>query len=156
MSLYGKPKSAIDTKREKWLIRQNRYWTNTTFLKFSTRVGEIYEVDFGENIGSEFSGRHLALCLCDTTTYNERVLVIPLTTQYERYNLKDVFETTAYFSKDVVIKAGVVINEAKYISKMRIFKTSMILGEPVTDKLIPIAHVDLTKEQLERFKKFIV
>ena len=152
---YDRPKSNKEIGREAWLQRQQYYWRNKTTLKFNTVVGEIYEVDFGENIGSEFSGRHLALCLSDTTSYNDRVLVIPLTTKYEMYNIQDVIETTSYV-ENKPIKAGVVINEARYISKMRIFKTSIILKESEEDKRIPVGKIKLTQKQLTKFRSFVV
>lgn len=152
--MYGnKPQSNKDIGREKWLERQRYYWRSTSFLRFNTVAGEIYEVDFGENIGSEFSGRHLALCLNDTTSYSDRVLVIPLTTKYEEYNLQDIIETKSYVNGKM-IKAGVVVNEFRYISKMRIFKTSVILDEDSEDKRIPVGKIKLSKKQLAKFRSF--
>ena len=75
------------TQQETWLRRLNCYWKKTSFPKFNTHIGEIYEVDFGENVGTEFSGRHLAVCLSDTNFSQERMLVIPLSTKYAEYNI---------------------------------------------------------------------
>lgn len=119
--------------RTNWITRQQSYWNNMAFPRYITRIGEIYEIDFGENIGTEFSGVHLAVCLSNTSPDQERVLVIPLTTKYMEYNVnpKDIVCTRA--TNGAMIKAGAVIGEAKWISKKRIFKVSYILGESQED-----------------------
>ena len=137
--------------REAYIRRLEMYWRNKTGLKFNTYIGEIYEVDFGENVGSEFSGRHLALCLSDTKITEDRMLVIPLSTKYEQYNLTDIIECTSYVNNKP-IKGGIVLNEVKFISKMRIFKTSNILNESKEDTRIAVGKVDLTKDQIKKFK----
>ena len=70
--------------KEAYLKRLRYYWTTKNYRNFNTNIGEIYEVDFGENVGTEFSGRHLAVCLNDTTAFEDRVLVIPITTKIHR------------------------------------------------------------------------
>ena len=85
--------------REAYLRRLNYYWGAKNFPRLCTHIGEIYEVDFGENVGSEFSGRHLAVCLSETTIHQDRVMVIPLTTKYRQYNLKHIVNTKSYNGK---------------------------------------------------------
>ena len=89
--------------RQAFLRRLKCYWSAKGFPRFNTYIGEIYEIDFGENAGSEFSGRHLAICLSDTSIAEDRMLVIPITTKYEKYNFQDNFRTfkrkfSVYFS----------------------------------------------------------
>lgn len=138
--------------KEAYIKRLRHYWTTKNYRNFNTNIGEIYEVDFGENVGTEFSGRHLAVCLNDTTAFEDRVLVIPITTKYEEYNLTDIVECES-FVEGKTIKGGIVINEARFISKLRIFRYSNILEESVYDRRIAVGKIELTKEQLERFKK---
>jgi uncharacterized protein YifN (PemK superfamily) len=138
--------------REAWLRRLNIYWHKTVFPRFITRIGEIIEVDFGENVGTEFSGRHLAVCLSETTQYSDRVLVIPLTTKFEIYNLsnEDIIDTVSSSGKP--IKAGVVIGEARWISKHRIFRVSKILDDSEFTSSFIKGRIEVTKEQLKRWK----
>ena len=138
--------------REAWLRRLNIYWHKTVFPRFITRIGEIIEVDFGENVGTEFSGRHLAVCLSETTQYSDRVLVIPLTTKFEIYNLsnEDIIDTLSTSGKP--IKAGVVIGEARWISKHRIFRVSKILDDSEFTSSFIKGRIEVTKEQLKRWK----
>ena len=114
--------------RSAWLKRQQRYWDSTKGPRFNTHIGEIYEVDFGMNIGDEFSGRHLALCLSDTTHSEERMTVIPLSTKYMEYNLQYEIHVTSYVD-DKPIDAGVVLDEPRLISKLRVAQLE-ILSSP--------------------------
>lgn len=66
-----------------WFKRQITY---TTFLYqnelyYTLRQGEVYEVDFGRNVGSEINERHYAVILHDSNDSSQNVLVCPLTTK---------------------------------------------------------------------------
>lgn len=148
---YDRQRSA----REAYLRRLQCYWKSRSPMRFNTYIGEIYEVDFGENVGSEFSGRHLGICLNNTKITEDRVLIIPITSAYIKYNLTDIVECTS-FVDDKPIKGGVVLNEARFVSKIRIFKTSNILQESEDDMRIAVGQVKLTEEQLERFRRIDV
>ena len=141
--------------REAWLRRVQNYWNVISFPKFNTRVGEIYEVDFGENVGTEFSGRHLAVCLLDTMPNQERTIVVPLTTKYEEYNIdpRNIIQTMS--DTGIEIKAGVVLGEARWISKVRIFRNSIILGEDASNLLNKIVkgRVRVSRYQLALWSK---
>ena len=139
--------------REAYVKRLRYYWNAKNFPRICTHVGEIYEVDFGENVGSEFSGRHLAICLSDTTIHQDRVMVIPLTTKYKQYNLKHIVDTTAF--NGTRIHAGVMLNEATLISKLRLFQTSLIVGEDKygDDDKYAVGQIKLTKSQLKLFRE---
>ena len=137
--------------REAWIKRLNKYWNSFSYPHFITRVGEIYEVDFGMNVGLEFSGSHLAVCLQDTTPSQERMLVVPMTTKMEDYNIssEDIVETTSTNGK--LIRGGVVLGEATHISKLRIFRASKILEED--DSVVnPVkGKIKLTKATIKRW-----
>lgn len=137
--------------KEAWLRRLEGYWITKNFPRVHTHVGEIYEIDFGENVGSEFSGRHLAICLSETNISQDRILVIPLTTKFRQYNLEHIIKTTSYNGKE--IHAGVMLNEAKLVSKIRIFDKSLILEEYEDDGIRAVGKINLTKKQLKTFKE---
>lgn len=137
--------------QEAWLRRLQIYWNTPTAPHFITRVGEIYEVDFGMNPGTEFSGRHLAICLRDSMPSQEKMLVIPLTTKFIEYNIaeEDMIETISTNGKE--IKAGAVVGEATWISKIRIFECSKILEEhPDTTTLVK-GFIEVSKNNLKRW-----
>lgn len=142
------------TQQETWLRRLNCYWKKTSFPKFNTHIGEIYEVDFGENVGTEFSGRHLAVCLSDTNFSQERMLVIPLSTKYAEYNISksDMVDTKSLTKNVQRIHGGIVLAEAKWISKIRVFQTSLILKEKEADSVVK-GRIKVTNSQLKRWCK---
>ena len=137
--------------QEAWFRRLKIYLKSPTSPRFITRVGEIYEVDFGMNPGTEFSGRHLAVCLRDSVPSQEKMLVIPLTTKFNEYNIaeEDIINTVAFNGKE--IKAGIALGEAKWVSKFRVFECSKILEEcPDTSKLVK-GVINVTKSELKRW-----
>ena len=139
--------------REAYVKRLRYYWNAKNFPRIYTHVGEIYEVDFGENVGSEFSGRHLAICLSETTIHQDRVMVVPLTTKFKQYNLKHIIDTTAF--NGTRIHAGVMINEATLISKLRLFQKSLIVEEDKygDDGVYAVGRIKLTKNQVKTFRE---
>ena len=137
--------------RESYLRRLDSYWKAKNFPRLYTHIGEIYEVDFGENVGSEFSGRHLAICLSETTIHQDRMMVVPLTTKFKQYNLKHVVNTKAFNGK--TIQAGIMVDEARLISKLRLFQTSLILDEVEDDGVYAVGKIKLTKAQVKEFKE---
>lgn len=139
--------------KEAWIRRLNLYWNSTYHPQFITRVGEIYEIDFGENPGTEFSGRHLGVCLSDTPPSQEKMLVIPLTTKFKQYNIskEDIIETKALHVSQKIV-AGIVLGEAKWISKHRIFKISKILQEPETIKNPVKGYIEVSKCNLKKWR----
>ena len=79
------------------------------------------------------------------------MLVVPLTTKFEEYNIaeEDIIETTALNGK--IIKAGVVLGEATWVSKFRVFECSKILEEnPDTSKLVK-GTIAVSKIELKRW-----
>lgn len=137
--------------REAWVRRLQKYWGAHSFPQFISRVGEIYEVDFGMNVGLEFSGRHLAICLENTVPSQERMLVVPLTTKMEDYNISDEDIITVKSSNNRIIKGGVVLGEATYISKLRIFRASRILEEDVSTTNPVKGILKISAKQLKRW-----
>lgn len=137
---------------EAWLRRLQAYLKSPTSPHFITRLGEIYEVDFGMNPGTEFSGRHLAVCLRDSVPSQEKMLVIPLTTKFKPYNIskEDIIETKSFNNKPIT--AGVVIGEARWVSKFRIFQRSTILEEDDNSTLsLAKGSIEISKSMLKRW-----
>ena len=144
----------LKNSREAWVKRQKNYWNAYSKPHFITRIGEIYEIDFGQNIGDEFSGRHLAVCLSNTSPSEDKMLVIPITTKHSQYNIskKDVINTKA-INNPIIISGGVVLHEAKWLSKIRAFRTSKILNEPEGLTSFVKGKIKVTPGQLKRWKE---
>lgn len=66
-----------------WFKRQLGYTTYLyqNELYYTLKQGEVYEVDFGRNVGSELNERHYAVVLHDSNDTSQNVLVCPLTTK---------------------------------------------------------------------------
>jgi mRNA-degrading endonuclease toxin of MazEF toxin-antitoxin module len=140
-------------KRAAWIEREKNYWRMSKTPKYNCYRGEIYEIDFGENVGSELSGRHLGLVLQDSNPYTDRVLVIPLSSKIEEYNSRDIVEFLIGGTK-ITSKASIVVNETRYISKLRIFSRSLLFAEHV-EKGQPVGiAINLTDENYESYGTF--
>lgn len=138
--------------REAWLRRLQMYWNTRSFPRFITRIGEIYEIDFGENVGTEFSGRHLAVCLSNTVPSQEKMLVVPLTTKFVEYNISQENIVKLDRKDGIPIHAGVALTEARWVSKIRIFRSSRILQES-KEVVNPVkGYVKISSAKLKRWK----
>lgn len=83
-----------DTKnRLEWLINYIGITNDKKYLQKdkipNLERGHIILVELGFNLGKEFGGRHYCIVLRDSSIDNDRVLVLPITTQkpsdYEKY-----------------------------------------------------------------------
>jgi len=150
MSDYRTDKSY---KREAWIRRERDYWKMSKTPKYNCYKGEIYEIDFGENVGSELSGRHLGLVIQDSNPYTDRVLIIPLSSKIEEYNSRDIVEFTIGGTK-ITSKASIVVNETRYLSKLRIFARSLLFTDYVEKGKAVGQAINLTEEDYERYSTF--
>lgn len=140
------------SKRNTWKISQDFLWNRNYDRMFNAHAGDIFEVQFGENIGNEFSGIHLAICLKDSRVSDSMITVVPISTHDNQYSLQHKINVKSYVN-DKMIVGGVVIGEAKSISKLRINKTSCILEEDENDLNICVGHYDITEEEIKLFSE---
>lgn len=105
----------------------NYLYTNT--LRYKLKRGEVYEVDFGRNVGSELNERHYAVVLHDSSELSQNVLVCPLTTKYSDGGdnalinigkLPDIVTVDESFAK---------ISQIRTIDKVRIYIRPVINHE---------------------------
>lgn len=143
-------------KRKKWLEKLQFLWSITKTCKFNANIGEIYEVDFGENVGAEFSGLHLAICLKESKLTEETMLVVPLTTKYRQLNIRDIIDVPSRV-RGQRIKAGVCVGNAMYVSKRRINISSVILKEKAnpSNYQVSVGYVRLSPEQIEKYRRLV-
>lgn len=66
-----------------WFKRSIDYTTflDENTLQYTIRRGEVYEVDFGRNIGSELNERHYAVVIHNSDPDAQNIVVVPLTTK---------------------------------------------------------------------------
>jgi len=63
-----------------WIKRQLEYseLSEKYKLRYELKRGEVYEVDWGINVNSEFSNIHYGVVMVDSTEYNPLVIMCPL------------------------------------------------------------------------------
>lgn len=135
--------------RDCWIKRLQAIWNNNYNCKFQCMTGEIYEVEFGENIGDEFSGLHFAMVLQNSSPSNSKVLVIPISSRVDEYNIQYTLDVESYVG-DNRITGGFVMGEAKWISKQRILKYSKIFKEDPNDETRAVGYYKAPKWLLLR------
>lgn len=109
-----------------WLVKWCLYLKNEESFEPQNlkayKQREIILVDFGFNIGSEFGGRHYAVVLeRDNNPSNSMILVAPITSyDPEKGCHRASFDLGVGFINNHDKGAAVVLNQIRYISKMRI------------------------------------
>ena len=111
-----------------WIRKMIEYieLSATYELRYILKMGEIYEIDFGVNVNSEFSNRHYGVVLVDSGPLNPLVLVCPLKTNH----------TGGHYRSDVVLgvvkdlsetaQTIAVINQIRSVDKFRILRKNQI------------------------------
>ena len=107
-----------------WLLRQNEYakCAEKYRLSYELKAGEIYEVDFGINVNAEFSYRHYALVLVNSSEANPLVLVCPLKSNTRGAHPASDINLGIIDCLDTEHESLAVINQIRTIDKFRIFK----------------------------------
>lgn len=137
-----------------WFKRSMDYelFLTTNTLRYNIKQGEVFEVDFGRNIGSELSERHYAVAIHDSGELAQNIIVVPLTTKahysygeaVELGILKGIKTTESSFAK---------ISQIKTIDKARIYLRPIINIETAKpDGAIVGPVTKLTNEQLKIVK----
>ena len=111
-----------------WLLRQNEYAKFAERNKISIRVnaGEIYEVDFGINVNAEFSYRHYALALTNSSESNPLVLMCPLKSNNKGAHPSSDINLGIIEALDTDHESLAVINQIRSVDKLRIFRKPVI------------------------------
>lgn len=93
-------------------------------LKYKIEQGDVYEVDFGRNLGSELNERHYAVVLHHSDEDAQNIVVVPLTTKLH-YSYGEAVEL-GYLP-------GVKTNEVSYakISQIRTVDKVRIYLRPI-------------------------
>ena len=122
-----------------WLLRQHEYakCAERGRPAIKLKAGEIYEVDFGINVDSEFSYRHYALVMADSFENNPLVLVCPLKTNTRGPHPKSDVNLGIIECLDEERESLAVINQIRTIDKLRIFRKNAIYkGKEIRHRLL--------------------
>ncbi len=131
-----------ELKKVQWIGRLFNYWNNNKLkIKIDIKQWQIFEVDFGINVGAEFSGRHYGVCINKPTINNPLIIVIPIKTAKDKINpYSDVF-LGKINGIESLNNSLAVINQITTIDKLRIFDINTI------NNVISAKPIFLTKKQ---------
>lgn len=111
------------TKWAGYLQREDTF--SPTSLK-SYKQREVILVDFGFNVGSEFGGRHYAVVLEKNNNPRSNVILVAPISSYDQNNGQRAHKTNVDLGIGAINNytkgAQVVMNQVRYISKLRIEK----------------------------------
>ncbi|HZJ89586.1 MAG TPA: type II toxin-antitoxin system PemK/MazF family toxin [Bacilli bacterium] len=138
-----------------WFKRSIGYETflEQNKLQYKILRGEVYEIDFGTNIGSELNERHYAVVIHNSDIDAQNIVVVPLTTK-KHYSYMNAIE--------LGVLEGVKTNEISYakisqirtVDKARIYLRPLMNIEtkkPTGKQIGPVSR--LSKEQFDQVIK---
>ncbi len=116
-----------EVKKVQWVARLLNYWTMKKYtLSVDIKAWEIFEIDFGMNVGHEFSGRHYGVVIHDSPYYNPLITVIPIKTAKKEINLNSDVLLNKIEGIRSSKKSIAVINQIQTVDKLRIFNVDSI------------------------------
>ncbi len=121
-------------------------------LKYKIEQGDVYEIDFGRNIGSELNERHYAVVLHNSEEDAQNIVVVPLTTKIH-FSYGEAVE--------IGYLPGVKTNEVSFakISQIRTVDKVRIYLRPIINSSLANGYSKsigpVTKLTTEQFKLII-
>ncbi|NLZ76035.1 MAG: type II toxin-antitoxin system PemK/MazF family toxin [Erysipelotrichia bacterium] len=92
-------------------------------------VGDVFLINFGQNIGAEFSGKHYAVIL--TTQVNNTMLVVPITSKKrnKRYRGGITLNNTKYQKNPSCEKSFCYVRKIREVDRSRLIKHAYSLDD---------------------------
>lgn len=131
-----------------WIKRLHGYSTflyaNT--LRYRLKRGEVFEIDFGRNVGSELNDRHYAVVLHNSSELSQNVLVCPLTTKFSDGGENALLNIGRLPKIVTVDDSYAKISQIRTVDKVRIYIRPIINseynGENYQRKVGPVTCLD--------------
>ncbi len=120
-------------------------------LQYKIEQGEVYEIDFGRNIGSELNERHYAVVLHHSDVDAQNIVVIPLTTK-QHYSYGEAIEIGYLPNVDTTEKSYAKISQIRTVDKARIYLRPLISN---SNRRCSKEPGPVTKVNSEQFKLII-
>ena len=116
------------TSQIEWMIKELEYLriAREYELRYDLKRGEIYEIDFGLNVNSEFSNRHYGVVLVDSKPNNPLCLVCPLKTNHTGGHIRSDVDIGIVEGLANNVSTLAIINQIRTIDKFRILRRSRI------------------------------
>lgn len=129
-----------------WIKRQIEYLTFAENHEsyFELHRGEVYEFDWGVNVGCEFSSRHYGVVLAYSGKTNPLVLVCPLKTN--RYGANPYSDVNLGYITNIISDSETlaVVNQIRALDKVRMY-VRPIINETISSEE---GKTKLTMEQM--------
>lgn len=123
---------SISIKRQysalfEWFRRNIEYemFLIENVLRYDIKQGEVYEIDFGRNIGSELNERHYAVVLHNSEETAQNIVVVPLTTKVH-YSYGEAIDIGYLPNIQTNERSYAKISQIRTVDKARIYLRPLI------------------------------
>ncbi|HOA11300.1 MAG: type II toxin-antitoxin system PemK/MazF family toxin [Bacilli bacterium] len=97
-------------------------------LRYKINQGEVYEIDFGRNVGSELNERHYAVVLHHSDVEAQNIVVVPLTTKIH-FSYGEAIDLGYLPEVKTTEKSYAKISQIRTVDKARIYLRPIIHTE---------------------------
>lgn len=137
-----------------WVKRAVEYsiFLENNSLRYKIKQGEVFEIDFGRNVGSELNERHYAVVMHHSDEEAQNIVVVPLTTKVH-YSYGEAIDIGYLPDVETSDRSYARVSQIRTVDKARIYLRPIIHScdnRPSTKILGPI-----TKISTEQFKKIV-
>lgn len=138
-----------------WFKRSIGYETflEQNKLQYQILRGEVYEIDFGTNIGSELNERHYAVVIHNSDIDAQNIVVVPLTTK-KHFSYMDAVELGFLEGVKTHEISYAKISQIRTVDKARIYLRPLMnidTPKPTGKQIGPVSR--LSKEQFDQVIK---
>ena len=128
------PNRALGSKEQlDWMRRQSEYviFGSKYKLRYSLKKGEIYQVDWGINVNSEFSSISYGVVVSDSSAFNPMVLMCPLKGKKSNYGMtsRNSVELGIIPELRNAYPFNALVNQIRPIDKLRILRQGKTMDE---------------------------
>lgn len=134
-----------------WFKRSLDYETflDMNTLRYDIKRGEVYEIDFGRNIGSELNERHYAVVIHNSSEEAQNIVVVPLTTK-KHFSYTEAVEIGVLQGVRTSEVSYAKISQIRTVDKARIYLRPLMnieTSKPTGKQIGPVST--LTRSQFE-------
>lgn len=94
-------------------------------LRYQINQGEVYEIDFGRNVGSELNERHYAVVLHNSDPEAQNIVVVPLTSKIH-YSYGEAIDLGYLPNINTDEKSYARVSQIRTVDKVRIYLKPII------------------------------
>lgn len=150
----------VDRKRKRaggmldWIKRWIEYsiFLESNSLRYKINQGEVFEIDFGRNVGSELNERHYAVVMHHSDEEAQNIVVVPLTTKVH-YSYGEAIDIGYLPNVDTNDRSYARVSQIRTVDKARIYLRPII--NTCENKATTKTVGPITKISREQFKLIV-